>query len=169
MMTSTHLTVLHDFQINICQRVQPPAVKSHMLIANHGLFRHFKTTSWSFRFRYRPTDSGRSVCRMTPAEAAWLCFEKPTSSSDMKKLWLLHLHSEQQRGSSLLVHNVNLAPIKASVGTSVDNRKSLLIEKHPVVGLRVCDPSCTGADCHSSRGGAPYFKISVYWTKLPYP
>lgn len=55
---------------------------------------------------------------------------------------LLHLHSGQQRGSSLLAHNVNLALIKASVGTLVDNRKSLFIEKHPVVGLRVDDPSC---------------------------
>lgn len=45
-------------------------------------------------------------------------------------------------GSSLLAHNVNLAPIKASVGTSVDNRKSSFIEKHPVVGLGVYDPSC---------------------------
>lgn len=58
--------------------------------------------------------------------------------------WRLHLHSQQQRGSSLLAHNVNLARIKASVGTSVDNRKSLFIEKHPVVGLGVDDPSCCG-------------------------
>lgn len=40
------------------------------------------------------------------------------------------------------MHNVNLAPIKASVGTSADNRKSLFSKKHPVVGPGLDDPSC---------------------------
>lgn len=80
---------------------------------------------------------------------------------------LLQFHSEPQKGSSLLVHNVNLAPIKASVGTSVDNRKSLFIKKHPVVGPGVYDPSCRAEAQRHIR--ARIFKIPVYWTKLPYP
>lgn len=53
------------------------------------------------------------------------------------------------RGSLLLAHNVNLAPIKASVGTSLDNRKSLFNRKHPVVGPGVDDPCCcTVAERH---------------------
>lgn len=76
---------------------------------------------------------------------------------------LLHLHSEQQRGSSLLVHNVNVAPIKASVGTSVDNRKSLFIEKHPVVGLGVYDPtSCSAAERHIGAVVEPHISRSQY-------
>lgn len=82
----------------------------------------------------------RSACSLTPAEAGALCCEKPTSSSHMKK----------QRGSSLLTRNVNLASIKASVGTSVDNRKSLFIKKHPVVGPGVCGAFC-GMEPHISR------------------
>lgn len=76
---------------------------------------------------------------------------------------LLHLHSEPPRGSSLLVHKVNLAPIKASVGTSVDNRKSLFIKKHPVVGLRVYDPfSCTEAERHIAATAEPHTSRCQY-------
>lgn len=60
----------------------------------------------------------------------------------MKCLVAVQPNCEQQKGSSLLAQNVNLAPIKAFIGTSVDNRKSLFTKKHPVVGLRVYDPSC---------------------------
>lgn len=93
------------------------------------------------------SDRKSPTCRVRSAQWAspTVCLETAASGLAVKKAqWLLHLRSGQRRGSSLLAHNVNLALIKASVGTSVDNRKSLFIEKHPVVGLRVDDPSCCG-------------------------
>lgn len=118
----------------IWQTAQPDRVQQYSYI--------FKAASWSLWVRQKVSDLQSLVCTVSLAD---FLFGNDSERLHCKKAqWLLHLHSGQQRGSSLLAHNVNLALIKASVGTSVDNRKSLFIEKHPVVGLRVDDPSCCG-------------------------